>query len=153
MKILTAAALALTVANTASAEGLYLGGSVEYLMPHAGDAQVVTSLLGGVGAAVGAYDLGVEAEYGMRVSGENDYDTQRVRFWLGRDLGAYNIRLSAGLTQYDFGSTSDDGTNMGLGVQRDIGAGALRAEWIRDFVRTDYTHATTTTRLAYVYKF
>ncbi len=154
MKRLIPAALVAILGSAASAQDAYVGVGVEYLYPHSGDGQSVTSGIAGLGFDTGLFGIGAEAEYGFRVMGDNDFDTARVRGWLSYDWADYSFRFAGGVTEYYFDDDTAGGFNFGLGVERDVSANlSLRGELIRDFMDNTFTDAITTTRIAMLYRF
>ncbi len=154
MKCLFAILAAVTFGTTAAAQDAYLGAGVDYHFPHSGDAQTVTSVMGGLGFDAGLFGIGAEAEYGLRVAGDNDYDTARVRGWLSYDWSDYTFRFAGGISEYYFEDDTSGGFNFGLGAERDISPNlTLRGELIRDFMDNTFTEAITTTRVAVLYNF
>lgn len=154
MNRLIPVALATMLGTTALAQDAYVGAGVDYHFPHSGDAQTVTSGLVGLGFDTGLFGIGAEAEYGLRIAGDNDYDTARVRAWLSYDWSDYTFRFAGGVTEYYFDDDNAGGFNFGLGAERDLSPNlTLRGELIRDFMDDIFTDAITTTRVAVLYNF
>jgi hypothetical protein len=154
MKRLIPVIIAVTIGTAGYAQDAYIGAGVDYHYPHAGDAQTVTSAIAGLGFDTGYFGIGAEAEYGLRVAGDNDYDTARVRGWLSYDWADYTFRVAGGITEYYFEDLSTGGFNAGIGAQRELSPNlTLRGEFIRDFMDNNFTSAITTTRLAVLYSF
>lgn len=154
MKCVFAVLAAVTLGTTAAAQDAYVGAGVDYHYPHSGDAQIVTSVLGGLGFDTGLFGIGGEAEYGLRVAGDNDYDTARVRGWLSYDWSDYTFRFAGGISEFYFEDDTAGGFNFGLGASRDISPNlTLRGELIRDIMDNTFTDAITTTRVAVLYNF
>ncbi len=154
MKCLIPVVIAATLGSASFAQEAYVGAGVDYHFPHSGDAQTVTSAIAGLGFDTGFFGIGAEAEYGLRVAGDNDYDTARVRAWLSYDWADYTFRFAGGVTEYYFEDDNAGGFNFGLGAQRDISPNlTLRGELIRDFMDNIFTDAITTTRVAVLYNF
>lgn len=132
----------------------YVGGALDYHYPHSGDDQVVGSAIAGLGFNVGPFAIGGEAEYGLQVAGENDYDTARVRGFVSYDWGEYTFRASGGITEYYFEDDTAGGYNFGIGAERAVSDTlVLRGDLIRDFMDSTFTAAVTTTRIALLYQF
>jgi len=154
MKRLIPVIIAAALGTAAPAQEVYVGTGLDYLYPHSGDAQSVASAIAGLGFDTGFFGIGAEAEYGMRVAGDNDYDTSRVRAWLSYDWMDYTFRFAGGVTEYYFEDENANGLNFGLGAQREITPVlSLRGELIRDFMDDNFTGAVTTTRVAMLYSF
>lgn len=154
MKCLFVVLAAATFGTTAAAQDAYVGAGVDYHYPHSGDAQTVTTVIGGLGFDTGLFGIGAEAEYGLSVAGDNDYDTARVRGWLSYDWSDYTFRFAGGISEYYFEDDTAGGFNFGLGAQRDISPDlTLRGELIRDIMDNTFTDAVTTTRVAVLYNF
>ncbi len=154
MKTLIPVIVAATLANVAQAQDVYVGGSLDYHFPHSGDAQTVGSLIAGLEIDAGSFSIIGEAEYGVQVAGDNDYDTARVRVLGSYDWGDYALRAGGGITEYYFGEDSAGGYNFGFGAERTVSANmSVRGELIRDFMNNTFTSAVTTTRVAVVYNF
>ncbi|MEL6684846.1 MAG: hypothetical protein AAFN63_09355 [Pseudomonadota bacterium] len=154
MKCLIPFVIAATLGSASFAQEAYVGAGVDYHFPHSGDAQTVTSAIAGLGFDTGFFGIGAEAEYGLRVAGDNDYDTARVRGWLSYDWADYTFRVAGGISEYYFEDDNAGGFNFGLGAQRDISPNLiLRGELIRDFMDNIFTDAVTTTRVAVLYNF
>ena len=147
---------AMTIAGSAAAQDIYVGGSADYLLPHDGDTQVVGSVIGGMGFDTGLFGLGVgaEAEYGMHIAGENDYDTARVRGYLSYDWGHYSLRAGGGITEYYFDDANYGGYHALLGAERALTDNlSVRGEFIRDFVDDAFVAGITATRIGVVFDF
>ncbi|MEJ8561177.1 hypothetical protein QTO30_08050 [Yoonia sp. GPGPB17] len=154
MKRLIPFVIAATLGSAASAQEAYVGAGVDYHFPHSGDAQTVTSAIAGLGFDTGLFALGAEAEYGLRIAGDNDYDTARVRVWVSRDWADYTFRVAGGVTEYYFEDDNTGGFNAGLGAEREVSPNlTVRGELIRDFMDNTFTEAVTTTRIAVLYSF
>lgn len=154
MKPLIPALLAVTLGTAAAAQDVYLGGSLDYLFPHSGDAQTVGTVIAGLGIDAGPFAVIGEAEYGAQIAGDNDYDTARVRVLGSYDWGDYTLRAGGGVTEYYFNDDTSGGFNFGFGAERAVtDTLTLRGELIRDFMDNTFTAAVTTTRLAVVYGF
>lgn len=155
MKLVVSAVLAAVVGSAASAQDFYAGVGLDYMYPHSGDSQTVGSFIGGVGlGAAGQFDYGAELEFGNHIAGDADYDTQRFRLWSTYDLGNVAVRVSGGVTQYDFDGNSPEGYNLGVGVERNFSPRVtLRGEFIRDFMEDSFSAAVTTTRVGVFYNF
>ncbi len=154
MKRLIPAVIAAIVGTAGYAQDAYVGAGVDYHYPHSGDAQTVTSAIAGLGFDTGFFGIGAEAEYGLQVAGDNDYDTARVRGWVSYDWGDYTFRFAGGVTEYYFADDNAGGFNAGLGAERDLTPNlTVRGELIRDFMDNIFTDAITTTRVAVLYKF
>ena len=154
MNRLIPAALAVMIGSAASAQDVYVGAGIDYMRPHAGDTQTVTSAIAGMGFDAGMVDVGAEAEYGLRVAGDNDYDTARVRGWVSYDWGHYTIRAGGGITEYYFGDTNYGGYHAMLGAERALTENlSVRGEFIRDFVDDAFAAGITATRIGVVFNF
>jgi len=154
MKRLIPAIVVATLGSVAHAQDAYVGAGVDYHYPHSGDAQTVASALVGLGFDTGIFGIGAEAEYGLRIAGDNDYDTARVRGWVSYDWLDYTFRFAGGITEYYFADDTSGGFSAGLGVERDLTPNlAVRGELIRDFMDNTFTDAITTTRVAVLYSF
>lgn len=154
MKRLISVIVATVLGTAGYAQDAYVGAGVDYHYPHAGDAQTVTSVIAGLGFDTGYFGIGAEAEYGLRIAGDNDYDTARVRGWLSYDWADYTFRVAGGITEYYFEDLNTGGFNAGIGAQRDLSPNlTVRGEFIRDFMDNNFTSAITTTRLAVLYNF
>ena len=154
MNRLIPAALATLLGTAAAAQDLYVGGSVDYMRPHEGDTQIVTSAIAGMGFDAGLVGVGAEAEYGLRVGGDNDYDTARVRGWVSYDWGHYTLRAGGGITEYYFGDTNYGGYHAMLGAERALTENlSVRGEFIRDFVDDAFVAGITATRIGVVFNF
>ncbi|WP_333712438.1 outer membrane protein [Yoonia sp.] len=152
-RLILATALTLT-GHAASAQDVYVGGSVDYMLPHDGDTQVVISGIAGMGFDAGPVGVGAEAEYGLRAGGDADYDTARVRGWVSYDWGHYTLRAGGGITEYYFDDTNYGGYHALLGAERDLTDRlSLRGEFIRDFVDDAFAAGITTTRVGVVFNF
>ncbi len=144
---------AMTVAGAASAQDIYVGGGVDYQLPHSGDAQTSAALVAGATFGEGALGYGLEAEYGSSVTDGTTYDAARLRALATYDFGGFTGLASAGLTQFSEGSTDFSGTNFGFGAELPYGDNArLRFEMIRD-IMDDYPTDVTTTRAGVVFNF
>ncbi len=154
MKCLFPFVIAATVGSAAHAQDAYVGAGLDYHYPHSGDGQTVTSVIGGLGFDTGYFGIGAEAEYGLRVGGDNDYDTARVGGWLSYDWSDYTFRVSGGITEYYFEDDNAGGFNFGLAAEREVSPNlVLRGGFIRDFMDDIFTEAVTTTRVAVLYSF
>jgi hypothetical protein len=154
MKTLAVALFAATLGTAAQAQEIYVGGGFDYMFPHSGDAQTVTSVIAGFGIETGGMGLGAEIDAGARVAGSNDYETLRVRILASYDWNDYTIRVGGGVTEYYFGDDTSGGYNAGFGAERALTPNiALRGELIRDFMDNTFTAAITTTRVAVLYSF
>lgn len=154
MKPLITALLVATLGTGAFAQDVYLGGSLDYMFPHSGDAQTVGSVIAGLGIDAGPFAVIGEAEYGVQIAGDNDYDTARVRVLGSYDWGDYTMRAGGGVTEYYFSDHTSGGFNFGFGAERAVtDAFSLRGELIRDFMDNTFTAAVTTTRVAVFYNF
>lgn len=154
MKHLIPALVAASLGSATFAQEAYVGAGVDYHYPHSGDAQSVTSAIAGLGFDTGLFGIGAEAEYGLRVAGDNDYDTARVRGWLSYDWADYTFRVAGGITEYYFEDDNAGGFNFGLGAERDLSSNlSVRGELIRDIMDDIFTDAITTTRVAVIYEF
>lgn len=154
MRIFLTTLTALWLGTAASAQDVYVGGSVDYLLPHAGDSQTVTSAIVGMGFDTGYFSIGAEADYGLRVGGDNDYDTARVRGWLGYDWGDYTVLAGGGITEYYFEDSTSGGFHAMLGPERALTPDlTLRGVFIRDFMDNNFTSAITASRIAVLYQF
>ncbi|WP_296425349.1 hypothetical protein [Yoonia sp.] len=154
MKTLISVLFAAVIGSGASAQDFYAGATLDYGLPHSGDAQTVGSVIAGVGLGDAQIGYGAEVELGMHVAGDADYDTQRFRFWGTYGLGDISARVAGGVTQFDTDSGIVDGYNLGLGVQRDVSDRlTMRGEFIRDFPDDSAFPAVTTTRIGVTYKF
>ena len=154
MKRLALVIIVAALGSAAVAQDAYVGAGIDYHYPHAGDAQTVTSAIAGLGFDTGYFGIGAEAEYGLRVAGDNDYDTARVRGWLSYDWSDYTFRVAGGITEYYFEDDNTGGFNAGIGAQREVSPNlTLRGEFIRDFMDNTFTSAITTTRVAVLYSF
>ena len=154
MHRLSALALATLIGSAASAQDLYVGGTVDYMRPHKGDTQTVSSAIAGMTFDVGIVDVGAEAEYGLQIAGENDYDAARVRGWVSYDLGRYTLRAGGGITEYYFGDTNYGGYHALLGAERSLTDNiSVRGEFIRDFVDDAFVAGITATRIGVVLNF
>lgn len=153
-KIILAAALGLAT-TSASAQDLYVGGVLDYQLPHSGDAQTAAGVLVGAGfQGAGAIGYGVEAEYGLALSGGTTYDAARLRGRATYDLGDITGFATLGLTGYFEGGETFSGYNFGLGGEVPIGGnGALRVEMMRDMMDSSYSTNVTTTRIGYTFGF
>ena len=142
------------ISTAVAAQDLYVGGSVDYMRPHEGDTQIVTSAIAGMGFDAGLVGVGAEAEYGLRVGGDNDYDTARVRGWVSYDWGHYTLRAGGGITEYYFGDTNYGGYHAMLGAERALTENlSVRGEFIRDFVDDAFVAGITATRVGVVFNF
>lgn len=154
MNRLIPAAVFSLISTAVAAQDLYVGGSVDYMRPHEGDTQFVTSAIAGMGFDAGIVDVGAEAEYGLRVGGDNDYDTARVRGWVSYDWGHYTLRAGGGITEYYFGDTNYGGYHAMLGAERALTENlSVRGEFIRDFVDDAFVAGITATRIGVVFNF
>ncbi|MEM8536508.1 MAG: hypothetical protein AAGF56_01465 [Pseudomonadota bacterium] len=152
LRLITAGFIA--AAAPVAAQEAYVGVGGDYHFPHSGDAQTVISALVGLGFDTGFFTIGAEAEYGARVAGDNDYDTARVRGWVGYDWSGYTFRVAGGITEYYFDDDNAGGFNAGLGAEMPLSDTlTLRGELIRDFMDDTFTKAITTTRVGVVYNF
>ena len=144
---------ALAIGSSVTAQEFHGGLSLDYAKPHSGNGQTVVSFMGGVMMGGPAFKYGVEAEVGLPVGGNTDYEAARLRLLGSYDFGDYTFLAGVGATQY--AATADDvgGRNYSLGVQRAISDRViLRAEFIRDFMDDTYPD-TTTTRIGMLYSF
>ncbi len=154
MKPLIPAILFATLGTGALAQDFYVGGSLDYLFPHSGDAQTVGAVIAGLGIDTGPFAVIGEAEYGAQIAGDNDYDTARIRVLGSYDWGDYTLRAGGGVTEYYFGDDTSGGYNFGFGAERAVTPNIrLRGELIRDFMDNTFTAAVTTTRVAVLYSF
>ena len=154
MKILTTAAIATLIGSAAVAQDLYVGGSVDYMRPHEGDTQIVSSAIAGMGFDAGLVGVGAEAEYGLHIGGDNEYDAARVRGWVSYDWGHYTIRAGGGITEYYFEDTNYGGYHAMLGAERALTDSlSVRGEFIRDFVDDAFVAGITATRIGVVFNF
>lgn len=154
MKPFAAALFVATLGTAAQAQEVYVGAGLDYMFPHSGDAQTVTSVIAGFGIETGALGLGAEIDAGFRVAGENDYDTLRARILASYDWNDYTIRAGGGITEYYFDDDTSGGYNAGFGAERALTPNlAVRGELIRDFMDNTFTAAITTTRVAVIYSF
>ncbi|WP_108815344.1 outer membrane protein [Loktanella sp. Alg231-35] len=154
MKTLIAALFAAALGTTTHAQEVYVGGGLDYLFPHSGDAQSVASLIAGFGIETGGMGLGAEIDAGSRIAGDNDYDTLRVRILASYDWNNYTFRAGGGVTEYYFDDDTAGGYNAGFGAERALTPNvAVRGELIRDFMDNTFTAAVTTTRVAVLYSF
>ncbi|WP_341368711.1 hypothetical protein [Yoonia sp. BS5-3] len=154
MKSLFPAILAASLGTGAMAQDLYLGGSLDYMFPHSGDAQTAGSIIGGFGVSSGPFALTAEAEYGVQVAGENDYDTARVRMLASYDWLGYSFHAGGGVTEYYFSDDTSGGFNFGFGAERAVtDTLTVRGELIRDIMDNTFTAAVTTTRVGLFYDF
>ena len=152
-RLIPAAVLSL-MSTAVAAQDLYVGGSVDYMRPHEGDTQVVTSAIAGMGFDAGLVDVGAEAEYGLHAGGDNDYDAARVRAWVSYDWGHYTIRAGGGITEYYFDDTNYGGYHAMLGAERALTDNiSVRGEFIRDFVDDAFEAGITATRIGVVFNF
>ncbi len=154
MKSLALCAALCVLGTGAAAQDIYAGGSIDYLQPHDGDTQFVTSAIAGLGFETGLFGVGAEADYGVHVGGDNDYDTARVRAWVSYDWGDYTIRAGGGITEYYFDDANFGGYHAMLGAERALTDQlSLRGEFIRDFVDDAFVAGITATRIGVVYNF
>ena len=154
MKPLIPAVFAATLASAATAQEVYVGGSVDYHFPHSGDAQTVGSVIASLGIDAGPFAVIGEAEYGAQIAGDNDYDAARVRVLGSYGWGDYTLRAGGGITEYYFSDDTSGGYNFGFGAERAVtDTLTVRGELIRDFMDSTFTAAVTTTRLAVLYNF
>ncbi|PUB12078.1 hypothetical protein [Yoonia sediminilitoris] len=158
MKHLLAAgalAMAATGATTAAwAQEFHAGFSLDYASPTEGDSQTAISGIAGVTFGRDVLTYGVEAEAGVPLGGNTDYDTTRFRAIGLYDLGDYEVLGAAGFTRYGLADDSEDGVNFGLGVQRDYSDWTiLRAEFIRDNMSSDNVPDATTARIGVLFNF
>lgn len=146
---------ALAIATSAQAQDFYAGGALDYAYPHSGDSQLVGSVIGGLALSNNPdLNYGAEAELGWHLAGDADYGTQRLRLWGTYDIGNVRARVAGGLTYYDIPGGDANGTNLGVGVERDFSPNVtLRGEFIRDFMDDTFTAAVTTTRIGVLYHF
>ena len=154
MKTLFPLVLAATLGTAAHAQDVYVGASADYHFPHSGDAQSVGSLIAGMGIDAGSFALGAEAEAGVQIAGDNDYDTARVRVWGSYDWRDYTFRVAGGVTEYYFSDDNAGGYNAGFSAERALSENiSLRGELIRDFMDSTFTTAVTTPRVGVFYNF
>ncbi|MEO1641308.1 MAG: hypothetical protein AAFU41_18900 [Pseudomonadota bacterium] len=154
MHRLIPAAIMATLASTASAQDAYVGGSLDYNLPHSGDAQTAGSVIAGLGFDLGTFGVGAEVEYGLRIAGDNDYDMARVGGWASYDWADYTLIAGGGITEYYFEDSNSGGFNFSIGAERDLtDRVSVRGQIIRDFLDNAFTKAVTTTRLAVAYNF
>ncbi|MFQ1701775.1 hypothetical protein ACJ5NV_14400 [Loktanella agnita] len=154
MKTLIPALLAAAIGTAAQAQDFYLGGSADYHFPHSGDAQTVGSLIAGLGIVADRFAVGAEIEAGLKIAGDNEYDTSRARGWASYDWYGYSFRVAGGVTEYYFDDSTSGGYNLGVGAERDFSPNMrLRGEIIRDFMDNSFTAAVTTSRIAVLYSF
>lgn len=151
---LLSTSLAVLFGSGVAAQDLYVGGSVDYMLPHEGDTQIVTSGIAGMGFAAGPVDVGGEAEYGLHAGGDADYDTARVRVWLRYPFGDYGVLAGGGITEYYFDDQSFGGYHAMVGAERALTDSlSLRGAFIRDFVEDAFDAGITTTRVGVVFNF
>ncbi len=157
MKTILAALCALCIGSAATAQEFHGGLGLDYGKPHSGEDQAGFSWLGGVTFGGPTLRYGVELDIGMPLNGNTDYDTNRLRLIGMYDIGDYTILGAVGVTRYQFGDEDNDGSNFGIGVERDFSdRWSLRGEFIRDFLDEGFggfTDAVTTTRIAMIYRF
>lgn len=146
--------VAVVAASGATAQEFHGGLSLDYASPTEGDSQTAFSGIAGVTFGRDTLTYGVEAEAGVPLGGNTDYDTTRFRIIGLYDLGGYEILGAAGFTRYGLTDDSEDGTNFGLGVQRAYSDWTtLRAEFIRDNMSNDDVPDATTARVGILFNF
>lgn len=144
---------ALVIGSSAAAQDIYGGLTLDYAKPHSGDSQTAASILGGAMFGGPALKYGIEAEFGLPLAGNTDYDTARLRLMGSYDFGDYTVLAGAGVTQYAMPLGDVDGESYSLGVQRAISDRVtLRGEFIRDFMDAGVAD-TTITRIGAIYNF
>lgn len=144
---------ALVIGSSVAAQEFHGGLSLDYAKPHSGDSQTSVTFMGGVMFGGPVLKYGVEAEAGLPLGGDTDYDTARLRLVGTYAFDNYTVVAGAGVVEYDtFGGTVD-GESVSLGLQRAISDRVtLRAEFVRDFMG-DGVPDTTTTRVGMIYNF
>ncbi|SFS02265.1 hypothetical protein [Yoonia litorea] len=154
MKRLIPIVLAACLGSAATAQDLYVGGAVDYLLPHDGDTQFAGTALAGMGFDAGRFGVGAEGEYGLHLGGDAEYDMARVRAWVSYDWGHYTVRAGGGITEYYFDDTNYGGFHAMLGAERALNESlSLRGEFIRDFVDDAFDAGITATRVGVVFNF
>ena len=154
MKKLLPIAFATLLGTAATAQDAYVAGALDYMLPHDGDTQFVGTAMAGLVFDAGLFGVGGEAEYGLNVGGDADYDTARARAWVSYDWGDYTIRAGGGITEYYFANENFGGFHALLGAERALSeALSIRGEFIRDFVDDAFVAGITTTRVGVVFNF
>lgn len=154
MKTLVAVITALTLSTPLHALEAYGAIGGDYALPHAGDSDRLVTVLGGIVTSGQLLSVGVEAEFGLALGSGSDFDTRRLRGVARYRLGTLTAFGAAGVDQFVYGDTTDNGLNLGLGGEFDLqGNLAFRGELIRSFITEGDTENTTTTRLGLVYRF
>jgi hypothetical protein len=154
MKTALALMTALTLANPLHAFEAYAAIGGDYALPHAGDADVLLTVLGGIVTTGQPLAIGAEAEFGLALGSGSNFDTRRLRGVARYNLGALTAFGAAGIDQFVYDNTTDTGLSLGLGGEFDLqGNLALRGELIRSFITDGDTENTTTTRVGLVYRF
>ncbi len=134
------------------AQDAYVGVSLDYGRPHAGDTYAATGLLGGL--RFGDSDLSYGAEVDVDLASGGPYDASRLRGTIYNDMGKLGLFAAVGATYYDLDAGgSETGINYGLGADFELyGNMTLRAEAIRDHM-PDYTTDVTTLRIGVTFGF
>ncbi|ARU01500.1 hypothetical protein [Yoonia vestfoldensis] len=154
MKTLAAIVTALTLANPLHALDGYGALSGDYALPHEGSSDFLITVLGGVVTTGAPFAFGAEAELGLALGANGDFNTRRLRGVARYDFGTVTAFGAAGVDQFVYDNATDTGVSLGLGGELDLqGSMALRGEFIRSFIRDGDTENTTTTRLGLVYRF
>ena len=144
---------ALVIGSSVTAQEFHGGLSLDYAKPHSGDSQTSVTFMGGVMLGGPVFKYGIEAEAGLPLGGNTDYDVARLRLLGSYDLGNYTVLAGAGVAEYDTPGGTVDGDSLSLGLQRAISDRVtLRAEFVRDFM-DDGVPDTTTTRVGMIYNF
>ncbi|WP_322893868.1 MULTISPECIES: outer membrane beta-barrel protein [unclassified Yoonia] len=154
MKVVFAALAALTIASPSHALEAYGAIGGDYALPHAGDADLLVTVLGGVVTTGFPAAFGAEAEFGLALGSGGDFDTRRLRGVARYNFGTLTAFGAVGYDQFVYEDVTDSGLSLGLGGEFDLQENtAFRAEMIRSFIRDGETENTTTTRVGLVYRF
>lgn len=144
----------IVTAGLASAQDVYVGGSLDYQLPHSGDAQSSVAIVGGARFGDGPLGYGLEAEYGQSFGNDASYDAARLRAIATYEFGPVTGLATAGVTQYSEGGNDFSGTNFGLGAELPYGDKArFRFEMMRDLMDDDFRTDVTTTRAGVMFNF
>jgi hypothetical protein len=154
MKTAFALAAALFLANPAHALEAYGGVTLDYALPHSGDAQTLVTALGGITTSSVGPRFGAEVELGVALGAAADYNTRRFNGVVRYDIGSLLVFGQVGLDQYVFESDTENGWNAGLGGEFAISGNiALRGAVVRTFITDGASPDTTTTRFGVAYRF